>query len=585
MKNLQHLFTLLFLSLPVLAADADLILHGGKVVTVDRSFSIQEAIAIQDGKIIDVGKSADILKRDRGSRTRVIDLKGRTVLPGLIDSHVHALSAGLSEYRTPMPEIHSFADIQRYLRQQASKVPKGEWIVVPRTFPTRLREMRMPTKEVLDVVTDHPVFYDASYVSVVNSYALKMSGVTRDTPNPPLGEIGREKNGDPNGILRNALSVIKGVPDTEHSQKFTEQEKLDALQRMLKRYVAAGLTTVGDRAVLKEDVDLYQKLKSEHQLPIRSVLTWRLPTKAPVDQLTAEIKNSPWVTNKGDDWLKFGSFKVTLDGGMTIGTAYQRHPYGPFGAQLYGEANPENRGQLLVAPDKLLKIMRAARDKGWQLTAHAQGGGAVDVMLDTLAKLNEERPIGPSRSLLIHASFQSPEAIARMKKLGILGDVQPIWLYLDGPAIEKVFGHSGMRYFIPLRTYRESGIVLAGGSDHMIGFDKNKATNPYNPFLSMWIAVARKMTSGEVLYPEERLTRQEALQMYTIWPAYMQFNEQNRGSLERGKLADAVVIDRDYLTCPEDQIKNIEPLMTIINGQVAYSTGDFANQGLTSSTR
>ena len=126
-----------------------------------------------------------------------------------------------------------------------------------------------------------------------------------------------------------------------------------------------------------------------------------------------------------------------------------------------------------------------------------------------------------------------------MKKMGILGDIQPIWLYLDGPAIEKVFGHSGMRYFIPTRTYRESGIVLAGGSDHMIGFDKNKATNPYNPFLSIWIAVARKMTSGEVLYPEERLTRQEALQMYTIWPAYMQFNEQNRGSIERGKLADA----------------------------------------------
>ena len=583
MTKLQHIFILLSLAIPAFAADADLILHGGKVITVDRSFSIQEAIAIENGSIAAVGKNADILKQYRGSHTRVVDLRGRTVLPGLIDSHVHALSAGLSEYRAPMPQIHSFADIQRYLREQAAKVRKGEWIVVPRTFPTRLSEMRMPTKEVLDVVTDHPVLYDASYVSVVNSYALKMSGVTKDTPDPPLGEIGREKNGEPNGILRNALSVIKGPPDTEHSQKFTEQEKLDALERMLKRYVAAGLTTVGDRAVLQEDVDLYQKLKSEHRLPVRSVLTWRLPTKAPVDQLVTEIKNSPWTTNKGDDWLKFGSFKVTLDGGMTIGTAYQRQPYGPFGAQLYGEANPDNRGQLLVPPDKLFTIMRAARDKGWQLTAHAQGGGAVDVMLDTLAKLNDERSIAPSRSLLIHASFQSPEAIARMKKLGILGDVQPIWLYLDGPAIEKVFGHPGMRYFIPLRTYRKSGIVLAGGSDHMIGFDKNKATNPYNPFLSMWIAVARKMTSGEVLYPEERLTRQEALQMYTTWPAYMQFNEQNRGSIERGKLADVVVIDRDYLSCPEDQIKNIEPLMTIVNGQVAYSAPEFATQKLTSS--
>lgn len=571
MNKLKRILILLFSAMPGMAAGADLIFYGGKVVTVDNAFSIQEAVAIQDGKIVDLGKTSDILAHDRGPNTKLVDLKGHTVLPGLIDSHVHVLSAGLSEYRAPLPQLHSFSDIQQYVRAQAAKVPKGQWIVVPRTFPTRLREMRMPTKDVLDVVSDHPVLFDASYVSVVNTYALKMSGVTRNTPDPPGGEIGKDKNGEPNGILRNALSVIKGAPDTEHSQQFTEAEKLDALHKMLTRYLAAGLTTIGDRAVLQEDVNLYQKLKQENRLPVRAILTWRMPTKAPVDQLVSEIKNSPWVTNKGDDWLKFGSFKVTLDGGMTIGTAYQRQPYGPFGAQLYGETNPENRGQLFVPPDKLLAIMRTARDKGWQLTAHSQGGGAVDTLLDTFEKLNKERPIAPTRSLLIHASFQSPEAIARMKKMGILGDIQPIWLYLDGPALEKVFGHKGMRYFIPFRTYRNSGIVLAGGSDHMIGFDKDTAINPYNPFLSMWISVTRKMSNGEVLYPEERLSRQEALKMYTIWPAYMQFNEKNRGSIERGKLADLVEIDRDYLTCPEDQIKDIQPVRTILDGKIVYS--------------
>jgi predicted amidohydrolase YtcJ len=557
---------------PLFSADADLIFYGGKVVTVDKSFSIQQAVAIQEGRIVDVGSDSDVLRRNRGQHTRAVDLKGRTVLPGLIDSHLHALSAGLSEYRGPMPAIHSFADIQAYIRQQATKVPKGQWIVVPRTFPTRLREMRMPTRDVLDVATEHPVLFDASYVSVVNTYALKRSGITRNTPNPPRGEIGKDERGEPNGILRNALSVIKGAPDTEHSQTFTEQEKLDALQKMLKRYVAAGLTTVGDRAVLQEDVNLYEKLKSEHRLPIRAVLTWRIPTSAATNKLVAEIKERPWVTNKGDDWLKFGSFKVALDGGMTIGTAYQRHPYGPFGAQLYGEADPKNRGQLFVPPDKLFTIMQAARDKGWQLTAHSQGGGAVDVLLDTFEKLNAERPIAPTRSLLIHASFQSPQAIARMRRMGILADIQPAWLYFDGPALEKVFGHEGMRYFIPTRTYRNAGIVLAGGSDHMIGFNKDTAINAYNPFLSMWITVTRRMSNGAVLYPEERLTRQEALEMYTTWPAYMQFNEHNRGSIEAGKLADMVVIDRDYLTCPEDQIKDIQPVMTIVNGQIAYST-------------
>lgn len=572
MPTLARVLIAIVSAVPLAATNADLIFYNGKIVTVDPAFSVQEAIAIQGGKIVDIGKSAEILSHDRGAQTRTIDLKGHSVLPGLIDSHVHALSAGLSEYRAPLPELHSFADVQRYLREQAAKVPKGQWIVVPRTFPTRLREMKMPTKDVLDVVTDHPVLFDASYVSVVNTFALKASGITGKTPDPPRGEIGKGKDGEPNGILRNALSVIKGAPDTEHSQQFSEQEKLDALEGMLKRYVASGLTTVGDRAVLKEDVDLYAKLKAEHHLPIRAVLTWRLPTQAPTDQLVHEIQDSPWVTNKGDDWLKFGSFKVTLDGGMTIGTAYQRQPYGPFGAQLYGEANPDNRGQLFVPPDKLLTIFRAARDKGWQLTAHSQGGGAVDVLLDTFEKLNAERPIAPTRSLLIHASFQSPQAIAKMKSMEILGDVQPVWLYFDGPAIQKVFGHSAMRYFIPLRSYRNSDVVLAGGSDNMIGFDKDKAINAYNPFLSMWIAVTRKMIDGEVLYPEERLTRQEALKMYTIWPSYMQFNESNRGSIERGKLADLVVIDRDYLTCPEDEIKGIQPLMTVVNGNVAYSS-------------
>ena len=571
MNNSKRALVFLLLSVPLLAADADLILYNGKIVTADRQFSIHEAVAIRQGKILELGKSSDLLSRDRGRSTKAIDLKGHTVLPGLIDSHVHALSAGLSEYRNPLPQLHSFADIQQYLREQAAKTPKRQWIVVPRTFPTRLREMRMPTKEVLDVATDHPVLFDASYVSVVNSYALKMSGITRNTPDPPRGEIGKGKDGEPNGILRNALSAIKGAPDTEHSQRFTENEKLDALEKMLKRYVAAGLTTIGDRAVIKEDVDLYQDLKAQHRLPIRAVLTWRMPTSASTDHLVSDIQKSPWVTNKGDEWLKFGSFKVTLDGGMTIGTAYQRHPYGAFGAQLYGEPNPDNRGQLFVPPDKLLAIMHAARDKGWQLTAHAQGGGAVDTLLDVFEKLNAERPLAPTRSLLIHASFQSPQAIARMKQMGILADVQPVWLYFDGPAIEKVFGPSDMRYFIPLRSYRSAAIVLAGGSDHMIGFDKNNATNPYNPFLSMWIAVTRRMSNGQVLDPGERLSREEALRMYSSWAAYMQFNETNRGSIEPGKLADLVEIDRDYLTCPEDEIKDIQPLLTMLNGQIGYS--------------
>lgn len=548
-------------------ADADLILHNGKIVTVDPQFSIRQAVAVKGGRISAVGREADVLK-ERGAGTRVIDLKGRTVLPGLFDSHVHALEAGLSEYRAPLPPLDSIAAVQAYLREKAKTTPKGEWIVVPRTFPTRLSDLKMPTRDDLDVAPEHPVMFDASYVVIANSLALKINGITRETANPPGGEIVRDSRGEPNGILKNAARLLKGVP--RGAAGLTEADRLRALEDQLKRYVAAGLTSVCDRAVDAETIALWRKLKDQGHLPIRASLTWRPDASRSVEDLAAAIRSADYVTKAGDDWLRFAAFKLTLDGGMTIGTAYQRYPYGSFGKQLYGKTNPDDRGQLFIAPEKLTAVMRVARERGWQLTTHDQGGAAVDTFLDTLETLDRERPIRESRSFLMHASFQSPEAIARMKKMGVLADTQSQWLYKDAPALEKVFGHAGMRYFFPLRSYLDAGIVVAAGSDHMIGHDKNKAVNPYNPFLSMWIMVARKTDRGEVLYPEERITRAEALKTHTIWSAYMEFTEKQKGSIESGKLADLVVIDRDLLACPEDQIRGIEPVMTVVDGKIAY---------------
>jgi predicted amidohydrolase YtcJ len=217
-----------------------------------------------------------------------------------------------------------------------------------------------------------------------------------------------------------------------------------------------------------------------------------------------------------------------------------------------------------------MTIMRAAREKGWSLTAHSQGGGAVDTLTDVFEQLDKQKPMRETRSHPMHASFQSPEAIERLKKMGLPADVQAAWLDLDGPALSKVFPRDGMRYFFPLKTYRDAGIELAGGSDHMIGFDKNRAVNPYNPFLGMWTAVTRKMTDGRTLHPEQCIGREDALRMYTVWAAYVQFAEKERGSIEQGKLADLTVIDRDYLKIAADQIREIEPVMTVIDGKVVF---------------
>jgi predicted amidohydrolase YtcJ len=369
----MKLFALLAVALGVCAfgAEADLIFHGGKIITADSRFSIADALAIRDGKVTAVGRNSDVLKHERGPNTQVIELHGKTVLPGLIDAHVHALEGGLSEYRRKLPIFDSITTIQDYIRERAKVTPKGEWIVVPRTLPPRLREMRFPTREDLDVTRDHPVAFDGSYVWSANTKGLEISGITRDTPNPPGGEVVKGADGEPNGILRNASQLLKGVTLAE---PFSDEEQLAALEQMLKLYAAAGLTAIGDRGASKVDVALYQRLKAEQKLPVRVVMTWLLPTNAETAELVREIDESPWTTNQGDEWLKFGTFKVILDGGQSVGTAYQRMPYGPFGRQLYGQTNPDARGTLFVPPDKLYAIYEAARNKGWQLTAHSQGG-------------------------------------------------------------------------------------------------------------------------------------------------------------------------------------------------------------------
>lgn len=561
---LRTLSTALALVCPLAAAD--LILHNGRIVTADSRFTIAEAISIEKGRIVRVGSNAAVLK-DRTASTQVVDLKGRMVLPGLIDAHVHALGAGLSEFKRKLPPLNSIADIQTFIRDRARTTPAGEWIVVPRTLPPRLKEQRFPTKTDLDVVTTHPVAFDGSYVWGANTMALNLSGITRDTPNPPGGEVVKGPDGEPNGILRNANKLLKGVP---RETAYSDEEKAEALETMLKIYAAAGLTGIGDRAVTEEDVAVYRQLHAAKRLPVRSVLTWRIDASRDVEAVVREIRERPWTTNQGDDWLKFGSFKVTLDGGQSVGTAYQRMPYGEYGRHLYGQTNPDARGTLFVEPKKLTAIFGAARAKGWQLTSHVQGGAAIDILLDVFEALDKEKPIRETRSHVMHGSFMSAEAVERMKRMGVIADVQAGWLHLDVPALEKVFGYRTMRYFFPLQSYVKAGIVMAGGSDHMIGHDKDKAVNPFNPFFNMWMAITRRTTEGKVIYPEEKINREQALRMYTNGAAYLQFNEKKAGSLEPGKYADLVMIDRDFLTCPEEEIRAIQPLATMVEGKLRY---------------
>lgn len=549
---------------PSPADAADLILHNGKIVTADTAFSLTESVAVKGGRIVATGASADLLAARRGPDTEVIDLEHRTVLPGLIDSHMHPLGAALSEIEGDFAILHSFAEIQDYIREQAAKTPKGQWINVPKTFPARLKELRMPDRKVLDATLDHPVYYDASYACAVNSYALRISGITKDTPDPKQegARILRDDKGEPTGILTGRASALL-KRERARARELTEAESLDALEAMLKRYAATGLTSITDRGA-REAVPLYEKLKEQRRLPVRVVLTTRPSLE--------ELQQANYSTGQGDEWVKYGAFKGGGDGGINAGTSFMREPWGAYAKELFGIPDPKNRGDLRMPVEEYYSIMRAAYEKGWPLCSHVQGGAAIDTLLDIFERLDKEvRPIAPSRSHLVHSSFLAADSIARARRLGVLVDVQPAWYYFDALGMSKVVSPETLRYFNPYQSLVQAGVIFAGGSDHMVGWDRNDAVNAYNPFLGMYAAVTRKTAQGEVFYPEERLTREQALRMYTIWGAHLNHNEKDRGSIEAGKLADFVVINRDYLTCPEDEILDIQAVMTIMGGRVTYS--------------
>ncbi len=330
------IFTLLLVPMAV-HADADLIIHNGKVITVDAAFSISEAVAIKDGKILATGNDGEILKH-QGEKTRLIDADGKVVMPGLMDSHTHPLGAALSEWKEPLPDLHSLKSVFDYITQKTKTTPEGEWIVVRYAFPTRLDEGRFPTIAELDqIAPKHPVLYHAGPAGICNSMALKVSGVTKDTPSPVGGILVKDAvTGEPTGMLRAAYGVLKGVP-TDAGAKTAD--KLSALKKLFHLYNEQGLTSVADRDCPRETLDLYRLLKKDDDLTVRLNIARSFSSGGTREQIIKQMDALPGEdklggpTGVGDDFIRIGPIKLYLDGGMLNGTAYMRQPW-PMGAYL-----------------------------------------------------------------------------------------------------------------------------------------------------------------------------------------------------------------------------------------------------------
>jgi predicted amidohydrolase YtcJ len=553
---------------------ADLVLVDARILTVDKAFSTATALAVKDGRFVAVGSTAEV-RRHIGPSTRVIEGRGRTVVPGFIDTHVHALDVASAEASQPFVNLRSIKEVQDWLRAearlrqgyggQAPTRPAGSWIWTPRIFPTRLREHRFPTRQELDAAApDHPVVVDSAYAFSLNSAALRAAGITRDSPSPAGGAIVKDAAGEPTGLLRNAGGLLARF------RPASAGAPLDLLERVHRQYLAVGITSVIERGATLPGFDTYRRLKDAGRLQVRATVTIRVPDARDSAAVERFIQGLPFRFGEGDEWLKAGPLKLVADGGILIGTSFMRKPFGRGARELYAIDNPADRGFLTLTSEQIAAAIGIIHRRGWQMVAHVTGDAGVDVVLDGIEAAHKQTPATDRRHTVIHGYFAHPDSAARAARLGVLVDTQPAWHYKDGAALAEAMGADRLAHFIGLNTLRQAGVEVAINTDHMFGLDPNDAMNPFNPLLTIYSATTRRTESGRVLGSGEAVTRQEALRMMTSTAARFSFDEKQRGSIEVGKLGDFAILDGHFLTVPADRLRTIRADMTVVGGRIAF---------------
>ena len=546
------------------AQPADLVLRDAKIVTVDDRFSTAAALAIRDGRFVAVGSNEDV-RAYIGPKTRVLDGRGRTVIPGIIDTHVHALGVAEEEATQPFKSLRSIGELQAWIRTEAARRPRETWIWTPRVYPTRLGEHRFPTrKELDDAAPQHPVVVDGAYAFALNSAALRAAGIGRETADPPGGAIVKDAAGEPTGLLRNVGSLLARF------RPAGGKVPLDILEQVHRQYAAAGITSVIERGASLEGYKTYEALRSADRLGLRATVTIRIPRADDAAEVERFIKGLPFRFGSGDEWLKVGPLKIVADGGILIGTSFMRDPYGLGARQLYAVDDPAYRGFLTLRPEQIAAAIAIGHRLGWQMVAHVTGDAGVDVVLDAIEAAQKADPASDRRHTLIHAYFVNRETAARAARLQVLVDTQPAWYYKDADALSEGLGRERLGHFIGLRTWRDAGVQVAINTDHMFGLDRNESMNPFNPFLTIYAATTRRTESGQVVSAGETVSRQDALKMMTRDAARFSFDEKNRGSIEAGKLGDFVILEDDILTCSDERLRALRADVTVIGGRVAF---------------
>jgi predicted amidohydrolase YtcJ len=553
---------------------ATAVFYNGNVLTVDANFRKAEAFAVLGDRITSVGTNAEILALT-AEHTRKIDLQGKTVLPGIIDSHAHPVAAAMYELDHEIPAMETIKDVLAYFQARTKIVPKGDWIGLQQVFITRLRDKRYPTRAELDAaVPDHPAFMRTGPDAMLNSPALAKLGITKDSGDHSGSGHGRierhPQTQEPTGMLRNCTTV--GHFLVPNVGKITPDIQKAQLKKLMSAYNSVGITTVADRNATDDDLALYAALKNDGALTCRIYAFHEIAASLTPDEIEAKITavaKSPLA--KKDDMLWCGGVKMFLDGGMLTGSARMSKPWGT--SSMYGITDPAYRGLLFLSEEQLVRFAGVAAANVLQPSVHCVGDGALEFLLHAYSQC----PAAPLRTVrpgICHGNFMVPDAWDTIKRLGAVVDMQPAWLYLDGATLYDHFGEERMKLFHPYRTLLDSGVPIGGGSDHMLKIDPNRAINLYDPFLGIWTMLTRQPRWSErVLTPEQKISREEAIRFYTINSAYVIRAEKDKGSLEPGKLADFIVLDRDILRCPVEDIQETKVLETWLGG-VAKFNGD-----------
>ena len=545
-------------------ASATHVYRNGTILTMDSGGSQAQALAVRGGTILAVGTDAEVMAL-ADQHTVVTDLRGRTMLPGFIDGHSHFVSAGLMAATQidlsspPVGGVKNIAEIKELIRAKAAETPKGEWILGFGYDDTGLEDKRHPLASDIDeAAPEHPVLlrHVSGHLSSCNSLALATANYTKDTPDPVGGVIRRDEHGNPNGVLEEPPAR---EPVFRHIPAPTEADWMEGIKAACAAYTAKGVTTAQDGFTATGD---WNALKRAHELGLLRNRVQILPgvSRMDIDTFNTRVSGTPLTA---DGKISLGAAKLLADGSLQCYTGYLSNPYHKVIYDL--PEGPMWRGYPIEPEQQFIEKVVGLHRQGWQLAIHGNGDDAIQMILNAYEEAQKRYPRADARHIVIHCQTVREDQLDRIKRLGVVPSFFVVHTYFWGDRHRDIFlGPDRARRISPLRSALKRGIRFSNHNDTFV--------TPIDPLLSVWSAVNRLTSSGQVLGEEYTISVMDALRSVTSWAAYQACEETSKGSLEPGKLADMVVLGDNPLAVDKKAIRDIPVLATIVGNELVYGS-------------